>query len=102
MVGAKWPVIIVALILASWVQWRFFLALCSLFLLTVYTGLSIQTSEGYNFVNIWMIVANLFVAYGLWRLWLLKTPPMLGRILAGTVTALYSRRRSYRSVANSQ
>ena len=34
MVGAKWPVIIVALILASWFQWRFFLALCSLFLLT--------------------------------------------------------------------
>ena len=33
-VGAKWPVIILALILASRFQWRFFIALCSLFLLT--------------------------------------------------------------------
>ena len=78
MVGAKWPVIIVALILASWVQWRFFLALCSLFLLTVYTGLSIKTSAGYNFVNIWMIVANLFAACGLWRLWKVKKPSDYG------------------------
>ncbi len=36
MVGTKWPVIIVALILASWVQWRFFLALCSLFQVTIF------------------------------------------------------------------
>ena len=87
MVGAKWPVIIVALILASWVQWRFFLALCSLFLLTVYTGLSIQTSEGYNFVNIWMIVANLFAGCGLWHLWKLKKPPILGPATAIVLTA---------------
>ncbi len=87
MVGAKWPVIIVALILASWVQWRFFLALCSLFLLTVCTGLSIKTSAGYNLVNIWMIVANLFAACGLWRLWKLKKPPIMGPVTAIVLTA---------------
>ena len=87
MVGTKWPVIIVALILASWVQWRFFLALCSLFLLTVYTGLSIKTLAGHNFLNIWLIVANLFAAYGLWRLWKLKKSPIMGTVTATALTA---------------
>ncbi|HXM29279.1 MAG TPA: 6-bladed beta-propeller, partial [Chthoniobacterales bacterium] len=87
MVGTKWPVIIVALILASWVQWRFFLALCSLFLLTVCTGLSIKTSASYNFLNIWVIVANLFAAYGLWRLWKLKKSPIMGPVTAIALTA---------------
>jgi len=87
MVGTKWPVIIVALILASWVQRRFFLALCSLFLLTVCTGLSIKTSASYNFLNIWVIVANLFAAYGLWRLWKLKKSPIMGPVTAIALTA---------------
>ena len=87
MVGAKWPVIIFALILASSFQWRFFVALCSLFLLTVYTGLNIKTSASYNFLNIWVIVANLFAACGLWRLWKLKKSPIMGPVTTIVLTA---------------
>ena len=87
LVGAKWPAIILALILASWVPWRFFLALCSLFLLAVYTSLNIETSISYKFLNIWVIVGNVFAAYGLWRLWKLKKPPILGPVTAIALTA---------------
>ena len=88
MFGAKWPAIIVALILASLFQRRFFLALCSLLLLTVYAGLSIKTSAGYNFLNIWVSVANLFAAYGLCRLWKLKNPRFAGPAAATLLSAM--------------
>jgi sugar lactone lactonase YvrE len=88
MFGAKWPVIIVALILASSFQRRFLLALCSLFLLTVYTGLSVKTSAGYDFLPVWVIVANLFAAYGLWRLWKLKKPTIVGPVTATALSAM--------------
>ena len=39
------------------------------------------------FIGVVVVLCCLFVAYGLWWLSTLKTPPMLGRILAGTVTA---------------
>jgi sugar lactone lactonase YvrE len=85
--GAKWPAIILALILASWFHWRFFIALCSLFLLTLFTQLSADPLTTHNFPIIWLIVANLFAAYGLWRLWKLKAPPILGPITATALTA---------------
>ena len=87
-VGAKWPVIILALILASWFHWRFFIALCSLFLLTFFTQLSAETLTSHNFPNIWLVVTNLFAAYGLWRLWKLKMPPILGPVTATALTAI--------------
>jgi sugar lactone lactonase YvrE len=86
-VGAKWPVIIVALFLARSFQWRFFVALFSLFLLSVYTGLSVKTSVGYNFLNIWLITANLFAACGLWQLWKLNKLPIIGPLTATALTA---------------
>ena len=39
------------------------------------------------FIGVVVVLCCLFVAYGLWWLSTLKTPPMLGRVLAGTVTA---------------
>ena len=39
------------------------------------------------FLNIWLVVANLFAAYGLWRLWNLKTVPILGPLAATTLAA---------------
>ena len=87
MVGAKWPVIIVALILASSFQRRFFVALGSLFLLIVYTGLGNKPSPDYNFLNIWVVVANLFAACGLWRIWKLNKPRVVGPVTATALAA---------------
>jgi len=86
-VGAKWPVIIFALILASWFHWRFFIALCSLFLLTFCTQLRTETLTSHKFLNIWLIVANLFAAWGLWHLWKHKKPPIIGPVTATALTA---------------
>ncbi|HVD95991.1 MAG TPA: NHL repeat-containing protein, partial [Candidatus Limnocylindria bacterium] len=86
--GAKWPAIILALTLASWFHWRFFIALCSLFLLTFFTQLSAETLTSHNFLNIWLVVTNLFAAYGLWRLWKVKMPPILGPVTATALTAI--------------
>ena len=87
-VGAKWPVIILALILASWFHRRFFIALCSLLLLTFFTQPSTDPLTTEKFLNIWLIVANLFAAYGLWRLWKLKMPPVLGPVTATALTTI--------------
>lgn len=53
MASAKSAVIIIALIFASWFQWRFFVALCSLFLPAVFAGLTVKTSAGYDFLTFW-------------------------------------------------
>src|SRR5205814_2575883 len=63
-------------------QRRFFIALCSLLVLALWLRLSTATSASDNLLDIWLIVANLFAAYGLWRLWKLKTPPSIGRVAA--------------------
>jgi sugar lactone lactonase YvrE len=67
--GLKWALILVALAFASWFHRRFFLALCSLFFVTFCLELSLETLANHKFLNLWLIVSNLFVAYGLWRLW---------------------------------
>jgi DNA-binding beta-propeller fold protein YncE len=85
--GAKWLLIALELILASRFQWRFFIALSSLLLLTFCTQLSTETLAGHNFLNIWLIVANLFAACGLWRLSKLRAVPILGPLAATTLAA---------------
>src|SRR6266481_983512 len=85
--GAKWPLIILALILVSWFQRRFFLASCSLLILTFCTQLETGTLASHTFLNIWLVVANLFAAYGLWWLSKLKTVPLLGPVAATTLAA---------------
>ena len=86
--GAKWLLIAFALTVAAWFQRRFFIALCSLLLLALWPRLSTATSANYNLLDIWLIVANLFAAYGLWRLWKLKQPPVIGPVAATTLTAI--------------
>ena len=67
--GLKWVLIIVALAFASWFQRRLFLALCSLIAVTFCLELSVETLANHKFLNVWLIVSNLFAAYGLWQLW---------------------------------
>ncbi|HZE69335.1 MAG TPA: NHL repeat-containing protein [Pyrinomonadaceae bacterium] len=85
--GAKWPVIVLALILVSWFQRRFFLALCSLFILTFCMQFGTVTLATHTFLNTWLVMANLFVAYGLWWLFKLKVVPILGPLAATTLAA---------------
>jgi DNA-binding beta-propeller fold protein YncE len=85
--GLKWPVIILALLLVSWFQRRFFIAMCSLFVLTFCMQLGTETLPSNTFLNIWLVMANLFAAYGLWWLWKLKTALILGPVIAATLTA---------------
>jgi len=85
--GMKWPVIILALILVSWFQRRFFIAMCGLFVLTFCMQLGTETLASHKFLNIWLVIANLFAAYGLWWLWKLKPVPILGPVTAATLTA---------------
>jgi DNA-binding beta-propeller fold protein YncE len=85
--AAKWPLIVLALIVVSWFQRRFFLALCSLLILTFCIQLGTGTSASHTFLNIWLVMVNLFAAYGLWWLSKLKTVPILGPLAATTLTA---------------
>ncbi len=86
--GVKWLLIAFALIVATWFQWRFLIALCSLLLLALWPRLSTATPASDHLLDIWLIVANLFAAYGLWRLWKLKTPPIIGRVAAIVLIAI--------------
>ena len=70
--GVKWVLILVALIFGSWLHWRLFIAIFSLFLLTFCFQFSEEALANHKFLNIWLVLANLFVAYGLWRLWHLR------------------------------
>jgi DNA-binding beta-propeller fold protein YncE len=85
--GLEWPVIILALLVVSWFQRRFFIAICSLMLLAFSFRFSVETPANHKFINIWVILANLFAAYGVWWLWKLKTAPILGPVVATALTA---------------
>jgi sugar lactone lactonase YvrE len=70
--GLKWVLILVALLFFSWRNLRLFIAIFSLFLLTFCFQFSEEALANHKFINIWLVLANLFVAYGLWRLWHLR------------------------------
>lgn len=67
--GPKLILIAVALALGTWLQRRLFLAVSGLFALTFLVQLSVDIVASHKFLNAWLIVANLFAAYGLLRLW---------------------------------
>jgi DNA-binding beta-propeller fold protein YncE/cbb3-type cytochrome oxidase subunit 3 len=67
--GFKWLLIALALVLAGSLQRRFFLAALSLIAVAFSFQFTIEVLANQKFVHIWVIIANLFVAFGLWRLW---------------------------------
>ncbi len=67
--GFKWLLIALALIFASWFQRRLFLAVLSLLGVAFCFQFTIEVLANQKFLHIWVIVANLFVAFALWRLW---------------------------------
>jgi DNA-binding beta-propeller fold protein YncE len=67
--GFKWLLIAVALIFAGSLPRRFFLAALSLIAVAFSFQFTIEVLANQKFIHIWVIIANLFVAFGLWRLW---------------------------------
>ena len=84
--GLKWALILVALAFATWFQRRLFLALCAMYAMTFCLEMSLETLANHKYLNIWLIVSNLFVAYGIWRLWKIK--PRWLAIVTGPVAVL--------------
>ena len=67
--GFKWLLIAVALIFAGSLQRRFFIAALSLLAVAFSFQFTIEVLANQKFLHIWVIIANLFVAFALWRLW---------------------------------
>ncbi len=61
--------IALALVFANSLQRRFFLAVSSLIAVAFSFQFTIEVLANQKFPHIWMIIANLFVAFALWRLW---------------------------------
>jgi sugar lactone lactonase YvrE len=82
--GLKLFLVLIALASVSWFHRRLFLALCSMFLVTFCLELSLETLANHKFLNLWLIIGNLYVAYGLWRLWNIRPRWLvpLGRLAA--------------------
>src|SRR5262245_7532086 len=67
--GFKWLLIALALVFATNLQRRFFLAILSLIAVAFCFQFTIEVLGNQKFIHIWVIIANLFVAFALWRLW---------------------------------
>jgi DNA-binding beta-propeller fold protein YncE len=67
--GFKWLLIALALIFANSLQRRFFLAVLSLLAVAFCFQFTIEVLGNQKFLHIWVIIANVFVAFALWRLW---------------------------------
>src|SRR5258708_32009934 len=67
--GFKWLLIALALVFATNLQRRFFLAFLSLIAVAFSFQFTIEVLANQKFIHIWVIIANLFVAFALWRLW---------------------------------
>lgn len=83
--GFKWLLIALALLLATNLQRRFFLAVSSLLAVAFCCQFTIEVLANQKFIHTWVVIANLFVAFALWRLWrfsLLGTT-VPGKLIAG-------------------
>ncbi|MBK8466942.1 MAG: SMP-30/gluconolactonase/LRE family protein [Chloracidobacterium sp.] len=88
--GFKWLLIAIALIIGTSFQRRLFLAISSLIILTFCFQFSLEALTNHKFLNVWVVVANLYVGAGLWWLWnlrILKTT-ILSKIAAAILTVL--------------
>jgi hypothetical protein len=67
--GFKWILLALAVYFATWFERRVFIAVSGLFALTFFFKFSIEVLTNHKFLNIWLVIVNVFVAYSLWRLW---------------------------------
>src|SRR6266513_105883 len=83
--GFKWLLIALALVFATSLQRRFFLAVFSLLAVAFSFQFTIESLANQKFFHIWVIIVNLFVAFALWRLWHLS---LAGTTLPGKFAAI--------------
>src|SRR6266481_3828001 len=83
--GFKWLLIALALVFATNLQKRFFLAFLSLIAVAFCFQFTIEVLANQKFIHIWVIIANLFVAFALWRLWHVS---LAGTTLPGKFAAI--------------
>jgi len=83
--GFKWLLIALALVFATSLQRRFFLAFLSLIAVAFCFQFTIEVLANQKFIHIWVIIANLFVAFALWRLWQVS---LAGTTLPGKFAAI--------------
>ena len=83
--GFKWLLIALALVFATSLQRRFFLAVFSLLAVAFSFQFTIESLANQKFFHIWVIIVNLFVAFALWRLWHLS---LVGTTLPGKFAAI--------------
>jgi DNA-binding beta-propeller fold protein YncE len=83
--GFKFLLIAMALLFANSLQRRVFVAVSSLIVVAFSFQFTIEVLANQKFFHIWIIIANLFVAFGLWRLWRLS---LAGITLPGKLTAI--------------
>src|SRR6266481_4884518 len=83
--GFKWLLIALALVFATNLQRRFFLAFLSLIAVAFSFQFTIEVLANQKFIHIWVIIANLFVAFAVWRLWHLS---LGGTTLPGKFAAI--------------
>ena len=82
--GFKWLLIALALVLATNLQRRVFLAASSLLAVAFCCQFTIEVLANQKFIHTWVIIANLFVAFALWRLWRFS---LLGTTVPGKLIA---------------
>ncbi|MFL6590520.1 MAG: NHL repeat-containing protein [Chthoniobacterales bacterium] len=70
--GLKWALVLVGFAFANWFQRRFFLALCVMYVMTFCLQMSLETLANHKYLNVWLIISNLFAAYGIWRFWRIR------------------------------
>jgi len=88
--GFKWLLIALALVFANSLQRRLFLAVSSLVAVAFCFQFTIEVLANQKFIHTWVIIANLFVAFALWRLWrfsLLRTT-VPGKLIASVLFLL--------------
>ena len=83
--GVKWLLIALALVFATSLQRRFFVAVLSLLAVAFSFQFTIEVLANQKFIHIWVIIANLFVAFALWRLWHVS---LAGTALPGKFSAI--------------
>ena len=83
--GVKWLLLLLALFFANSFQRRFFAATLSLVGIAFFFQLTIEVLANQKFLHMWAILANLFVAYSLWRLWTFRNRALslIGKLAAG-------------------
>ena len=83
--GFKWLLIALALVFATRLQRRVFVAVSSLLVVAFSLQFTIESLANQKFLHIWVIIVNLFVAFALWRLWHFRLGPTT---LPGKLTAI--------------